>query len=537
MNSKSKLALVSLIAVCIIIADVRGQDASDFPGLVLDISRTSNGGSARILGLGGAQTALGGDISSISSNPAGLGFFNRSEFSFSTQFNGLDATSNYTDNRNEASKFNFNLPNLGVVINRGRARDKWRNQSFGVSINRKADFQNQFNYSGLSFNETVINPNTGNPELSFDPNAPKDIIELAFQGVIDVGQTIDDPPVVSNDFAGDLALLAWRTFILDEFTDDQGQRFLDRAVFATDDDGRLLEDSSGNLIMAFPEENLPTLQIEDIDIRGAAYEFNLAYGANYDDRIYLGASLGINTFRKEVERIYSERPTNTDLISLTFTDQYEQTGLGINATAGIIARPVDVLLIGLSYTSPTFYGISQIRELGMTANFIDVDRPIEAEPLRFDESNFGLTIPSTLNAGLTFFAGKNGFITAEVEQVNYREGRVSGLSEQRLEDESNADIDRFNRTLNYRIGAEFRHDIFRVRGGFAYIEDPESNRLEQDEKQFSFGLGIRQKKYYGDIAVMRSTGFATRVSPYPGASIATIDQNATRVTLTVGVKF
>ena len=76
---------------------VKAQDAADLPGLVFDLTRINNGGSARVLGLGGAQTAIGGDISSASTNPAGLGFFNRSEFSFSTQFNGVNKSTNFTD--------------------------------------------------------------------------------------------------------------------------------------------------------------------------------------------------------------------------------------------------------------------------------------------------------------------------------------------------------------------------------------------------------------------------------------------------------
>ena len=79
------LIIISLGLFCI--NNSFGQDASDFVGTALDLSRTTPGGSARMLGLGEAQTSLGGDISSASSNPAGLGFFNKSEFSFTPQFN------------------------------------------------------------------------------------------------------------------------------------------------------------------------------------------------------------------------------------------------------------------------------------------------------------------------------------------------------------------------------------------------------------------------------------------------------------------
>lgn len=56
-------------------------------------SRTQPAGSARIQALGGTQIALGGDYSSALSNPAGLGMFNRSEFTFTPalNFNNMNA--------------------------------------------------------------------------------------------------------------------------------------------------------------------------------------------------------------------------------------------------------------------------------------------------------------------------------------------------------------------------------------------------------------------------------------------------------------
>ena len=49
----------------------------------MKFSHLFNGGSARIKGIGGATTSLGGDVSSISINPAGVGFFNKKVFSIS----------------------------------------------------------------------------------------------------------------------------------------------------------------------------------------------------------------------------------------------------------------------------------------------------------------------------------------------------------------------------------------------------------------------------------------------------------------------
>ena len=62
---------------------------------VLKFSNNFSGGSARIQGIGGASSSLGGDISSISINPAGLGFFNRGVFSITYDYTNKSYNSGY----------------------------------------------------------------------------------------------------------------------------------------------------------------------------------------------------------------------------------------------------------------------------------------------------------------------------------------------------------------------------------------------------------------------------------------------------------
>src|SRR6185369_16307868 len=79
-------------------------------------SRIGSGGSARIQAMGGSQVALGGDYSSAFSNPAGLGFFNRSEATLSLGTNFFKSTSNYFGNSTSDSRSNFNVPGFSVVL-------------------------------------------------------------------------------------------------------------------------------------------------------------------------------------------------------------------------------------------------------------------------------------------------------------------------------------------------------------------------------------------------------------------------------------
>ena len=58
-------------------------------------SQTELNGTARYLGMGGAFGALGGDISSMSSNPAGLGIYRSSEIVTTLSLSSIKAKSDW----------------------------------------------------------------------------------------------------------------------------------------------------------------------------------------------------------------------------------------------------------------------------------------------------------------------------------------------------------------------------------------------------------------------------------------------------------
>src|SRR5674536_391977 len=83
-------------AVLFMFQGVIAQNVDD----ALRYSQSFYGGTARFMSMGGAFTALGGDISSLSQNPAGLGVFRSSEITLTPQlfhintaasFNGLNS--------------------------------------------------------------------------------------------------------------------------------------------------------------------------------------------------------------------------------------------------------------------------------------------------------------------------------------------------------------------------------------------------------------------------------------------------------------
>lgn len=73
------------------VGSVHAQSETD----AFSLSRTEIDGSARFQAMGGAFAALGGDLSSISQNPAGGAVFHRSEMAMSFGFSNRATTASW----------------------------------------------------------------------------------------------------------------------------------------------------------------------------------------------------------------------------------------------------------------------------------------------------------------------------------------------------------------------------------------------------------------------------------------------------------
>ena len=115
----------------------------------LRFSQFGSTGTARISALGGTGNSLGGDLSNVHINPAGLGFYQNSEFSFTAAYGDWNASTTLLNQTENFNATNFSIPNLGVVISKAKAPlevGDWRGGSFGISINRHATYNNDFGY-------------------------------------------------------------------------------------------------------------------------------------------------------------------------------------------------------------------------------------------------------------------------------------------------------------------------------------------------------------------------------------------------------
>jgi hypothetical protein len=91
--------LFSLAVIVAATGELRAQYSED----ALRFSRSQWGGTARFKAIG-AQTGVGGDLSSVGGNPAGIGFFTRSEISITPEFNGYNNSSSYLGQQTDCKR-------------------------------------------------------------------------------------------------------------------------------------------------------------------------------------------------------------------------------------------------------------------------------------------------------------------------------------------------------------------------------------------------------------------------------------------------
>jgi hypothetical protein len=266
------------------------------------------------------------------------------------------------------------------------------------------------------------------------------------------------------------------------------------------------------------------------ETKGRANQWSFSYGGNYNDVFFFGGGVGITSLKYNSEQIFNESFPETDTVfnGLSVTENLHIKGTGFNATVGFIVRPVDFFQIGASFTTPTLYNITDTYSASMSTSWKNFDYFGDGEEILNDEfaetdeviSDYTLTTPLKFSAGVAFIS-KFGFITGDIELANPGQARYSSVDDMYSVgysfDQENSEIKSlYKNTLNYRIGAEYRYEIFRVRGGFGVQRNSYQKGLDLDNSitNISGGVGIRNKSYFIDLALINSSQKKYYYQPY-----------------------
>jgi hypothetical protein len=485
----------------------------------LRYSQTNFGGSARFQATGGAATSLGGDISSAYYNPAGLGFNRKSEFSITPSLALINTNGTMNGSLSSDNTVNPNINQFGLAFSfpkDGTASD-WKGGTFAITFTRLNNFNNNTIYSGRNDKNSIIDSWIENANNNF---------------------TVQDLESQVNGGIYDNEAMAYKNYLLNFYPNANGGKF-DSDVYPG-----------------------VSTQREKITETGSQNQWNIAYGANYNDIFYVGGGLGVQSLSYERKRVFTEtqesvfplkdgtRPPKI-LNNLELSDNLKHSGLGFNLNIGIIVRPHEAWRIGASFISPTWFSISETYSANLVTNYsnyqidgLTLGRRT-AETVLFS-SDFKLQTPLRLNVGTSVIIAKKGFLSVDAEYLSYSTAKLS--AEFNI-DNSNTRINNlYTSALNLRGGGELRLDKYRLRLGAALYGTPYkvNDNITTPKLFITGGLGYYSKKNYFDLTIVQqsntiayqiyeySSELASKIGSPPVATLAT---SRTNIVLTAGFFF
>lgn len=466
---------------------------AQYSGDAFRFSQFSNSGTARFDALGGNKSAVGGDLSSLYGNPAGLGMFTKSEFNLTPSLNLRNGDITFTGNQKSYSGNNADLNNVGVVFHTLTSKTSDTKKgllslNFGIGYQRKSTFKNDFNFKGTS--------NLNGISDFFTENSNRE-------------------GVAPTNLVSEANYAAYYAFL----TNYKGGKY-QNITYADADQAYNVRRSGG----------------------GSSIDFS--FGANVSNKVFLGASLGLASFKyTSIEKtneigLYLNPSNNaTKDYNVDYTRNFDSNGSGINLKLGLILKPVNEFRIGLSFESPTWYSVTDNYSEELYDNKQSYSGK-DSYPFEYK-----LNTPLKLNGGLAYFFGSKGFISADVGFVNYSNIRFKS-NDNTVSQTTNNNIQKnYKNVINYSVGGEYNvNNSLLIRLGYQSDGNPYYNLNNKDftVNSYSGGFGYRFGVYYFDLALINSNAklyYSNYTLNSRNEPIATIDTRRNTIALTFGLRF
>ena len=449
-------------------------------------------GTARSMAMAGAFTSLGGDVASMGINPAGLGMYRSNDISFSPLM-GFQNAENSAMSWGDNNQSRFAVSNLGVVLNLyENSKSKLVSVNFGFGYNRIADFNYRYGFSSesgassapyrsiadafsLMMNQSGLFPETNDSAL------PYDFRDAYYWG----------------------GMLAYNNYLLDVGVDDEGIPFYTTA------------DRLG--------VNAGVGHTANMQSRGSIGEYDISFGLNYNNKLYLGFTWGIQSVNWKRQIYYGEDylypegsvPVYSDGVALSepvrwmdYNQAVLVNGTGMNAKIGLIYRPVEALRLGVAVHTPTFYALERSYQAYMatataTATDIKLQESTTPELEDFGENTWDFWSPTRLMFGASYAFGRFAVVSVDYERDWYNGMRVKNVPagfDLTAEQYRQEFRDNYKGSNTLRIGAEVKPlPSFALRAGYGVA----SGALRNDKSWY-----YNAPQIYKTTCLSAGAGFA-----------------------------
>ena len=479
-------------------------------------------GTSRYVGMGGAMSALGGDISVMGSNPAGIGIFRSNDFSVTLGLNNATTASTFNGTTMEEDKTRASFDQLGFVYTYKVGNNtSLRYVNFGFNYHKSKNFNRLFSAGGQ------LNNLSQSWQLAQ---------ELDYSGV-NSAESFDQILNAENPYRQYwnqypvLSVLGATTGVVDYYNGVVGWDGYSNNYFSKE---------SGYI---------------------SQYDFNIAF--NVEDRFYFGATLGIYDVNYDRYSSYTE-DLNDDYGDenggYTLDNYYGLDGAGVDLKLGAIIRPIEdsPFRLGLAIHTPTWYDLTETYNATLSSDILAYDSPysqtlsdyLDYSYLSYD---YRMVTPWKFNVSAGTTLGGLVALGAEYEYADYSSSKLMDMEGYELGGQPS--IEAFLKGVHtLRVGMEARlAPQFSLRAGYNYTSavftddaysalttyrtSTDFNNIK-DKNTFTFGLGYRGDVIYADLAykydLYKSDFYAFDDIDLPATKV---DNERHQLLFTLGVRF
>lgn len=452
---------VVALGILLNVLPVMAQDTYD----AARFSTSDLNGTARFVGMGGALSALGGDISVMGTNPAGTAMFRKNEVSLT--LGGVMTSEGALGH--DATRMSIDNAGLVFATRYGSASDNGlRFLNFGVNYKKNTNF-------------------LGNLITGIDH------LDGVFSQTWQIAKLADMAWEKNN----------WNGFLVDlsaPYYNDKGE---------LEFGGIIGEDQDGFLGIGAKEANYHRATF------GSNSQVDANISVNIGDKYFFGVSVGAYSIDYTRESFYEE--LGVDDNHYNFSNWYETRGDGFDVKFGFICRPFEYspFRFGISVHTPIWYDLEDVN--GSTLYYNDeYVHSLSTDPFAYSYRTpwkFGLSLGHTIGDYIA--------IGAEYEYSDPSTAKYSsnGYNEDDYFRYINAITKEFLKAQNtIKLGLEVKpSEAFSIRVGYNYISTPfEKGAYKEvlfdspftetdfinwgDTNRFTFGAGYRFKGGYFDLA-------------------------------------
>ena len=510
---------------------------------ITPLMKSDLNGTARFVGMGGAMSALGGDISTIGTNPAGIAIFRSNDLSMTLSYNMADSKSVFGSSVSKENRNRLSFDQIGFVYsNKIGNNTSLRFVNFGFNYHKYANYNRLFTMQGSLDGASQTN------YMAYQL-AQSGATYNSFSNMISGSEV----GAFQNEKFGWLSVMGGRTGLVDAVQTTEGGQTVDYFYGWNGDYASYRCETKGST---------------------SVYDFNVAF--NVEDRFYFGATVGAYDVNYSRYSVYGEdllRQDGSDELNASYSLQhwYKTDGSGVDLKVGAIFRPFEdnSFRVGLAIHTPTWYALTERYSTRLTSQYDMINGSnIDTYQATIDsydgwngdvENEYELTTPWKFNLSAGGTIGTGIALGAEYEYMDYSTARVKnpdGYEDDYMFTQNSYIREDLKGVHTLRLGAEFKiAPEFSLRAGYNYstalynksaYKELFANTTRTDtqyandyaQNTLTFGVGYRSKSFYADMAYLYSNQHADFYS-YDDASLSPIgvtNENS-RLMFTLGFRF